>query len=139
MSSTLNPLTPSRIVFGALGWCAVGLAIAGVMLPGLPATIFVIAASYCFTRSSPRFERWLRGNRWLGPPLQRFTATGGMPRSAKRAALTAMWTAVLFSAAVMAPAHWGLSLFIVGMGAVGTLSILFGVRTVPERADASPV
>ena len=139
MSSVLNPLTPMRIIYGALGWCAVGLAIAGVMLPGLPATIFVIAALYCFSRSSPRFERWLRNNRWLGPPLQRFAATGGMPRSAKRAALAAMWTAVLLSAAVLAPAHWGVSLLIVGMGAVGTLTILYGVRTVPEQAGASPV
>jgi uncharacterized membrane protein YbaN (DUF454 family) len=128
-----------RIIYAALGWCAVGLAIAGVLLPGLPATIFVIAASFCFARSSPRFERWLRNNRWLGPPLRRFAATGGMPRSAKRAALTAMWTAVLLSAALLAPAHWRLSLFIVGMGAVGTLSIVFGVRTVPEQADVSPV
>jgi uncharacterized protein len=139
MSSTLRTTTPATIFYAALGWCAVGLAIAGVMLPGLPTTIFVIAASYCFSRSSPRFERWLRNNRWLGPPLQRFAATGGMPRSAKRAALTAMWTAVLLSAALVARAHWGLSLLILGLGAVGTLSIVYGVRTVPEDADASPV
>ena len=43
-------------IFGGLGWCAVALAIAGVMLPGLPTTVFVLAASYCFSRGSPRFE-----------------------------------------------------------------------------------
>jgi uncharacterized membrane protein YbaN (DUF454 family) len=138
MSSSINRLTLTRVVYGALGWCAVALAIAGAMLPVMPTTIFVLAASYCFARSSPRFERWLRANRWLGPTLQRFAAAGGMPRSAKRAALTAMWIAILLSAAALARAHWTLALLVVGLGAVGTLSILFGVRTVPEPGDATP-
>lgn len=137
MRSPLNPLPLARILYGALGWCAVALAIAGAMLPGLPTTIFVLAASYCFARSSPRFQRWLRTNRLLGPTLQRFSAAGGMPRSAKRAALAAMWAAVLLSSAVLAAAHWTLALLIVGLGAVGTLSIVFGVRTVPEHTDAT--
>jgi uncharacterized membrane protein YbaN (DUF454 family) len=138
MSSSIKRVTLTRVVYGALGWCAVALAIAGAMLPVMPTTIFVLAASYCFARSSPRFERWLRTNRWLGPTLQRFAAAGGMPRSAKRAALMAMWAAVLLSAAALSRAHWTLALLVVGLGAVGTLSILFGVRTVPESTDATP-
>jgi len=138
MSSSLNRAAVTRIVYGALGWCAVALAVAGAMLPVMPTTIFVLAASYCFARSSPRFERWLRANRWLGPTLQRFAAAGGMPRSAKRAALMAMWAAVLLSAAALSRAHWTLALVVIGLGAVGTLSILFGVRTVPESTDATP-
>jgi uncharacterized membrane protein YbaN (DUF454 family) len=138
MSSSIKRVTLTRVVYGALGWCAVALAIAGAMLPVMPTTIFVLAASYCFARSSPRFERWLRTNRWLGPTLQRFAAAGGMPRSAKRSALMAMWAAVLLSAAALSRAHWTLALLVVGLGAVGTLSILFGVRTVPESTDATP-
>jgi uncharacterized membrane protein YbaN (DUF454 family) len=127
-------LIPTRMIYNALGWCAVVLAIAGVMMPGLPTTVFVLAASYCFSRSSPRFERWLRENPWLGPPLQRFARAGGMPLSAKRAALTAMWIAILLSSSVLVGIHWAAALGTIGFGAVGTLSILFGVRTVPEHA-----
>jgi uncharacterized membrane protein YbaN (DUF454 family) len=128
--------TPARLMYVSLGWCAVALAIAGVLVPGLPATVFVLAASYCFSRSSPRFESWLRENRWLGPPLRRFARDGGMPPSAKRAALTAMWTAVLLSSVVLVGMHWVAALGTIGLGGVGTLSILFAVRTVPERASA---
>ena len=96
----------TRLIYGGLGWCAVALAIAGVVVPGLPTTVFVLGAWYCFSRSSPRVERWLRNHRWLGPPLQRFATTGGMPRSAKRAALAAMWIGVLLSSAVLAGLHW---------------------------------
>jgi uncharacterized membrane protein YbaN (DUF454 family) len=123
---------PARIVYAGLGWCAVALAIAGVMLPGVPTTVFVIAASYCFSRSSPRVERWLRENPWLGPSLRRVAPGGGMPSSAKRAALAAMWTAVLLSSAVLARMHCLAALCTIGLGAAGTVSILFGVRTVPE-------
>jgi uncharacterized membrane protein YbaN (DUF454 family) len=125
--------TPTRMIYGGLGWCAVGLALAGVMVPGLPTTVFVLAASYCFSRSSPRFERWLRENAWLGPRLQRLASAGGMPPSAKRAALVAMWTAVLLSSVVLAGMHWAAAVGTLGLGAVGTLAILFGVRTAPEN------
>jgi uncharacterized membrane protein YbaN (DUF454 family) len=112
----------------------VALGIAGVVVPGLPTTVFVLIASYCFSRSSPRFERWLRENRWLGPSLQRFATGGGLSRQAKRGALAAMWTAVLLSSAALAAMHWTAALGIIGLGLLGTLSILFGVRTVPGQA-----
>jgi uncharacterized protein len=134
MERTSDAATPTRVIYGGLGWCAVALALAGVLVPGLPTTVFVLAASYCFSRSSPRFERWLRENPWLGPRLQRVARAGGMPPSAKRAALTAMWIAVLLSSALLIRVHWGAAVGTLGLGAVGTLAILFGVRTVPEDA-----
>jgi uncharacterized membrane protein YbaN (DUF454 family) len=103
------------------------------MLPGLPTTVFVLVASYCFSRSSPRFEGWLRENRWLGPRLHRLARDGGMPASAKRAALSAMWIAVLLSSAVLLQLHWAAAAGTLGLGAVGTLWILFGVRTAPKH------
>jgi uncharacterized protein len=119
-----------RVLFAALGWLAVAFAVAGALLPGLPTTVFVIAAAYCFSRSSHRFEKWLRDNPLLGPFLKRVAPGGGMPVSAKRAALTAMWTAVLLSSAVLAAVHWMAALVTIGLGIVGTLAILFAVRTI---------
>jgi uncharacterized membrane protein YbaN (DUF454 family) len=134
MIRTFENATFARMIYGGAGWCAVALAIAGVLVPGLPTTVFVLVASYCFSRSSPRFERWLRENRWLGPTVQRFAPGGGMSRSAKRAALTAMWTGVLVSSSMLIGVHWAVAAGTLGLGAVGTVSILFGVRTGPEPA-----
>jgi hypothetical protein len=114
----------------------VALAAAGVVLPGLPTTVFVLAASYCFARSSPRFSRWLREHPWFGPVLERFFRHGGMPPSAKRRALLALWAGVLVSSLVLSRAHPMMALVTVALGAVGSLSILFAVRTVEELADA---
>jgi uncharacterized membrane protein YbaN (DUF454 family) len=135
------------MIYGGLGWLAVALAIAGLVLPGMPTTVFVLAASYCFSRSSPRFERWLRRSRWLGPSLARFGSARGMPPSAKRGALAAMWIAVLCSSALLAPGHRVGALVTLGLGVVGTAAIVLGVRTAPEvhgatapnRSGASPV
>jgi uncharacterized membrane protein YbaN (DUF454 family) len=131
--------TPTRLIYLGLGCCAAALGIAGVVVPGLPTTVFVLAASYFFSRSSPRLERWLRENAWLGPSLRRLTSADGMPRSVKRAALIAMWTAVLLSSGVLAAVHWGLALATIALGVVGTLTILFGVRTAPEALPEASV
>lgn len=122
----------SRSIYGGLGWCAVALGFAGVFLPGLPTTVFLIAASYCFARSSPRFEAWLYANRWFGPRLRRFRETGGMPKSAKAAALTSMWIAIAISSLALATISILASLFTIALGGIGTLAIIYAVRTVPE-------
>src|SRR5215208_2651442 len=49
-----------RLALVAAGLVLLGLAYLGVLLPGLPTTPFLLGASYCFARSSPRLHRWLR-------------------------------------------------------------------------------
>ena len=83
-----------KTLYAALGVLSLALAIVGVFVPGIPTTEFVLAASYLFARSSPRLQRWLESNRWLGPSLRRFRETRGMPRQAKLLSLASMWTAI---------------------------------------------
>src|SRR5215470_7418804 len=132
MSVASNSNNFRRVVYGGLGWCAVALAFAGVFVPGLPVTVFVLIASWLFARSSPRFERYLLTNRWFGSRLQRFRDNGGMPRSAKFAALGSMWTAITISSVMLASVSIAGSLITILLGGVGTLTIVFGVCTVAE-------
>jgi uncharacterized protein len=124
-----------RLVFGALGWCAVVLAVAGALIPGLPTTVFVIVAAYCFSRSSHRFEEWLRRNPLLGPFLRRAASGSGMPASAKRTALMTMWVAIAVSSAILAGVHWAAVVGTIALGLAGTFSILFLVRTTTVRVE----
>ena len=125
---------PGRLGYATLGWAAVGFAVAGLLVPGLPSTVFVLIASYAFSKSSPRFSRWLREHRLLGPTLQRYAGAGGLSRSAKRAAITAMWTSIAISSALLLQLHPAIALATIGLGVLGTIAILFGVRTIQRDA-----
>lgn len=121
-----------RIVLAALGVACTGLASLGVFVPGLPTTVFLIAASYLFARSSPRLEQRLRGSRWFGPYLRRLAESGGgMPRRLKATALVSMWAGIAISSVAL----WGaiaLQAATVTLGLVGTATILFRVPTTPS-------
>ena len=69
-----------------LGIAAVGLALAGVVLPVLPTTPFLLVAAWAFTRSSPRLDAWLRAHPRLGPPLAAWEDRRAIPRKAKAVA-----------------------------------------------------
>ena len=123
-----------RILFGSLGVLALGLAVAGAIVPGLPSTVFVIAAAWCFARSVPAWERRLLANRLFGPALRRFRDTGGMSRGAKRAAIACMWISVGLSAAALVPAQPAAAVAAVTMAGIGTLVLAFRIPTVLEVA-----
>lgn len=45
------------------------LGIIGIFLPLLPTTPFILLASACFMRSSPKFHQWLHQHKTFGPIL----------------------------------------------------------------------
>jgi uncharacterized membrane protein YbaN (DUF454 family) len=79
-----------RIVYFGLGWVMVTLGIIGLILPLMPGAVFLIAAAWCFARSSPRLEAWLLDHPKFGKPLRDWRATGTIPRSGKAMACVGM-------------------------------------------------
>lgn len=73
-----------------LGLMALGLASAGVLLPLLPTTPFLLVAAFCFARSSERWHRWLVEHRLFGPLLRDWREHGAISRRAKIAAYLSM-------------------------------------------------
>jgi hypothetical protein len=122
-----------RWIYAALGalWVAVGAV--GAVLPGLPTTIFLLAACWFFARSCPRLEEWLRGSRFLGGYLR--MTTEGMPRRAKVVTVGVIWAATALSVAGPlsgAPAVARLAL--VALAAAGTWAV---ARLVPGSRSAA--
>ncbi len=86
------PNTPTwlRWLLIAAGLICLGLGFLGVLLPGLPTTPFVLLASGCFVRASPRLHGWLLRNRWTGPGLRDWSEHRSLPKRTKRIALVTM-------------------------------------------------
>lgn len=81
---------PLRLLWLIAGLISVGLGGLGVLIPGLPTTVFFIIAAACFTRSSPRLERWVLGLPGIGKMVQDYRSGLGMPRRAKIAAVASI-------------------------------------------------
>lgn len=54
----------------ALAWICVGLASAGVVLPLVPTTPFLLVAAWAAARSSPELHAWIRNHPRFGPLLR---------------------------------------------------------------------
>ena len=82
----------ARIGWLSLGMVCVALGVIGALLPLMPTTIFLILATACFARSSPRLEQWLLDHPRCGATLRAWRRDGAMSRRAKVMAVGGMVT-----------------------------------------------
>jgi uncharacterized membrane protein YbaN (DUF454 family) len=80
----------ARVMWFGAGWSSVGVGAIGIVVPGLPTTVFFVVAASCFARSSPRFERWVLELPHVGPLVCDYRAGLGMSRRAKATAVATM-------------------------------------------------
>ncbi|MCS5533950.1 MAG: YbaN family protein [Candidatus Poseidoniaceae archaeon] len=69
-----NPI--SRSIWVMIGSLFVAFAVIGVFLPGWPTTSWLVAAAYCYARSSRRMFKWLLTNRLFGNALLDYYRAG---------------------------------------------------------------
>lgn len=69
-----NPVV--RMVWIVLGSAFVVFAAIGVIIPGWPTTSWLVAAAYCYGRSSQRLFHWLLTNRIFGSMLLGYYRSG---------------------------------------------------------------
>jgi uncharacterized protein len=124
-----------RVVYQALGWGSVGMAVVGAILPGIPTAPFVILAGYFFIRSSPRAHQWLRESRWFGPMLRDWEDYRGVRRSVRNAALALIAVGMAVTLWLGLPPL--LTGSIVAMQVVG-IAIVLSLHVV-DANDARPV
>ncbi len=79
-----------RHLLRLVGSASIAAAVAGVFLPLLPTTPFLLVAAWCFARSSPRLDAWLRAHPRFGPLIRDWEERGAVPAKAKALAVTGM-------------------------------------------------
>lgn len=74
-----------------IGLICLALGITGFFFPILPATPFLLLATFCFARSSDRLYTWLLSHGFLGPYISGFLYGTPMPARVKRISLVLLW------------------------------------------------
>jgi len=127
----------NRLVRGLLivaGTILVGIGIAGMFLPLLPTTIFLLGAAACYARASERFYDRLLANRLCGPFIREWREHRTVPRRARRTALLLIVVTFATSITLFVPGVlWRLVVAAVG---VGVFSIVWRL---PVREAADPL
>ena len=131
---TTDPLKSFLYVVG--GWACVGLAVLGSILPLLPTTPFLLLASWCFFRGSPRIHAWLHRSKWFGPTLDDWQHYHGIRKSVKYRTVVLV-AAVVCTSLVLNSLPWWLKYAVLGLVACG-LYMIWTVPTLPDDMPRAP-
>lgn len=128
-----------RYALIGLGMVSFAVGMAGVVLPLLPTTPFLIVAALCFVRSSKRLHEWLIAHPLFGHQVRDYLEGRGVPARAKTIALFSVWLAIPTSGTLtylafgFGPAWFGALGMLIGSAVAAT----WYLRTcVPTRSDA---
>jgi len=80
------------------GFLLVAIGVIGIFLPLLPTTIFLILASVCFVKSSPRANEWLRNHKVLGAYIKNYQDKSWLTITSKIFNLILLWGMITVSA-----------------------------------------
>jgi uncharacterized membrane protein YbaN (DUF454 family) len=80
----------ARVLLHCFAVLCLVLGLIGVVLPGMPTTVFILMAAWAAARSSPRLHAWLRNHRIFGPLLRNWENGRTVSRRAKWSATITM-------------------------------------------------
>ncbi len=88
-----------KLFWNILGFLSLGMAYIGIVTPGIPYSIFVVFAAYCFSKGSERMHRWIYNHKIFGPFLTNWNQKRVFPQKMKyfmlammSLSLVLMWT-----------------------------------------------
>ena len=85
-----------KYIWMGLGFLSLGMAYVGVIVPGIPFSIFLVFAAYCFAKSSKRMHDWLYNHKYFGPFLTNWVQKRVFPTKGKYAMLLVMASSLAF-------------------------------------------
>lgn len=127
-----NPCSVSphkRLVLLGAGHFFLVLGLIGVFVPLLPTTPFLLLTSFCYARSSERWNQWLLNSRWLGPYLRDFQSGMGIPLRAKILTIVLLWASLSYGIFVAIPEGRWIPKVLMGMVGVGVTAHLLCLKT----------
>lgn len=131
-TKTINKNKIKRALFLVGGSLALGLALIGIFVPGLPVTPFALLAAALYAKSSEKLYNWLLNNKILGPRIKNYQRNKGVTRKGKIGILAFMITMVLFSSFVVIRGNMTIRYIILFLGLMGVITVWFIVPTAKD-------
>ena len=72
-----------KFLYFIAGCLCIAMAYIGVVTPGIPYSPFIVAAAFCFARSSERAHRWIMTHKLFGPFLTNWSTKRVFPQKMK--------------------------------------------------------
>ena len=91
--ATIHPV--KQFLWKILGFVSLGMAYVGLVTPGIPYSIFVVFAAYCFAKGSPKMHAWLYNHKLFGPFLTNWNTKRVFPTKMKYFMLAMMSTSLI--------------------------------------------
>ena len=91
--ATIHPV--KRFLWKILGFLSLGMAYVGLITPGIPYSIFVVFAAYCFAKGSPKMHAWLYNHKLFGPFLTNWNTKRVFPTKMKYFMLAMMSSSLI--------------------------------------------
>ena len=113
-----------RYTYLVSGFLLVVIGIIGIFLPLLPTTIFLILASACFVKSSPKANEWLKKNKFLGPYLKNYQDKTGLTIKSKILTIIFLWLSIGISAFYLTNEFY-IRMLLLAIGAGVSIHIMF--------------
>lgn len=111
-----------RLFFFSLGTTFLGIGMVGAFLPVLPTTPLVLAAVFCYAKSSKKAERWISSNRYFGSYIENYKTKKGVPWDVKLESILFLWIMLILSMTFFQSIYLVILLILIGSGV--TLHIL---------------
>lgn len=70
------------------GWISFALGVIGMFVPLLPTVPFFLLTSWCFSKGSPKFHRWILSHKHAGPIIKDWEEHRSISRASKKRAIT---------------------------------------------------
>ncbi len=113
------------------GSIALALGVAGIFLPILPTTPFLLLAASCYFNSSPRLYQWLLTRKHLGSYIRNFRENHAIPLRAKIVSVTLVWLTLLYCA-LLTTSHIALRILFIGL-AIGISWHILSYKTLGKN------
>ncbi len=90
----------------ATGFLSLSLGFAGIFIPLLPTTPFLLLASACFFKSSEKLHFWLINHKIFGRYIENYEKHRAVTKNAKIFTLTTLWLVISYSAIFAVTSAW---------------------------------